>query len=223
MFIDPSGCIGVMPDGSIYMAEGDTEIDKQLLLYKINYENAETDNERKEIAERAAELRANNPNTSEKQDRWHVSADLSLDYYTVTDITDKLNDLMAQEAVEYGDLYYQFEAMNYLKFYNLVRNGAVYDLKNQPDWQHEQFIYNDEVIDKDAPGNINYGYLGKVMGINDNTLCIAAGAAQIKAGTSNLAYIFSYGDDPRDQYRIKQGINIYKNEHRSLFGLYWGK
>lgn len=67
----------------------------------------------------------------------------------------------------------------------------------------------------DAPGNIMYGYLGKIFGFSDLTLLAAAGFAQINAGTSNATWrnLQNFGDDPRDQSRIKKGIEIYKSRH----------
>lgn len=102
-----------------------------------------------------------------------------------------------------------------LRFFYLVRNGGQYDLKNQPDWQHDEFIYNGEIVDKDVPGNILYGYLGKAMGFRDDTLYTAAGLAQIRAGTSKPEWQNNiyYGDDPRDHARIMQGIEIYNTSH----------
>ncbi|MNY23198.1 hypothetical protein D3C86_1568520 [compost metagenome] len=51
-------------------------------------------------------------------------------------------------------------------FYYLVKNKAPLDLKNQPYWrEYRHFIYNGEVVDNDVPGNIVYGYMGKVLGL----------------------------------------------------------
>lgn len=101
-------------------------------------------------------------------------------------------------------------------FYDLVKNNAKLDLKNQPDWQDKQFIYNDEIIDNDVPGNIMYGYMGKVFGFADILLYAAAGYAQKKAGTSKDEWnnFKNFGDDPRDTERIKQGIEIYNGRHK---------
>lgn len=88
----------------------------------------------------------------------------------------------------------------------------VTDLKNQPDWQHEHFIFYDEVIDKDAPGNINYGSFGASIGIGNLTLYSGAGGAQIVAGTSSWEFASSYFDDPRDKARIEQGIQLYYSD-----------
>ena len=98
-------------------------------------------------------------------------------------------------------------------FYNIVRNGSLMDLKNQPEWHHSHFIFREEVIDYDAPGNINYGYLGKIFAIKDLVLYAGAGYAQIMAGNSNPNFITSFFDDPRDQKMIKYGIDIYNHNH----------
>ena len=105
------------------------------------------------------------------------------------------------------------------RFYELVRNKGPYDLKNLPDWQKEHFIYNGEIINKDVPGNISYGYLGKAMEIPDEILIKAAGYAQQQAGTSSPEWVRleGFGDDPRDTTRIKQGISIYDEWHKGPF------
>ncbi len=51
------------------------------------------------------------------------------------------------------------------------------------------------------------------MHIPDIYLLAFAGIAQIHDGTSKLSYIFSYGDDPKDQARILQGIEKYNADN----------
>lgn len=106
-------------------------------------------------------------------------------------------------------------SINLGEFKVLVQNKGELDLKNLPDWQHEHFIYNGKIVDKDVPGNIMYGYLGKVMNIPDEILYMSAGGAQIIAGTSYLEWLntTNFGDDPRDTARIRQGIEIYTKWH----------
>ncbi len=88
------------------------------------------------------------------------------------------------------------------------------DYKQQRDGHYENF------------GNFNYGATGRAFGFDANTLLRMAGDAQIKAGTSKpgwgdpqmlgpfpnpfLPGIPPYGDDPRDQYCIKKGIEYYE-------------
>jgi len=130
------------------------------------------------------------------------------------DITNKLNTLMADAESKYA--YWNTGAIfiDYPTFYNLVRNKGPYDLKNQPDWQHDLFVYNNMIIRKDVPGNMLFGYLGKAMGIQEHVLLAGAGFAQIQAGTSEWWWtLVSYGDDPQDQYWIDYGFRTYRAKH----------
>jgi len=72
-------------------------------------------------------------------------------------------------------------------------------------------------------GNFHFGAVGAAMGFPDTILLNEAGIAQKKADTSKPEWgepafryfpFFGdapYGDDPRDQYWIKQGIDYYRN------------
>lgn len=91
----------------------------------------------------------------------------------------------------------------------MVGNGKKYDLKNTGDWNDWQFFFDGYVIAYDAPGNILYGFFGKAIGIDEETLLSAAGIAQLAAGTSKLEYYDSRFDDPRDQEMIKLGFEYY--------------
>lgn len=96
-------------------------------------------------------------------------------------------------------------------FYNKVKNKGAWDYK-QKDSKYENF------------GNFHYGLMGKIAGISDTTLLKAAGWAQKRAGTSKESWGDSgipgiggkppYGDDPVDQYWIKQGIEYYQNYYK---------
>jgi len=87
------------------------------------------------------------------------------------------------------------------------------DVKNQSGWQHSAFIYDGELVDQDVPGNINYGYFGKFCNIPASALLMGAGYAQIAAGTYKLEFYQTFFDDPRDTYRLLQGIEIYNQWH----------
>ncbi len=113
----------------------------------------------------------------------------------------------------YADMKHASEIVKLSEFYDLVRNGSAVDLKNQG-YNASKYIYIGNIIDGDAPGNIAYGYLGKAFGFTDQLLLRAAGYAQKRAGTSRPEWgeplgEEPYGDDPRDQRKIKQGIALY--------------
>ena len=100
-------------------------------------------------------------------------------------------------------------------FYSIVQNNGELDLKNLSLFQtNATYIFDEEIVDQDALGNITYGYLGRYFDIPPMVLLYGAGFAQYQAGTSDLKFFFSYGDDPRDQYRIMQGILLYDRLHK---------
>lgn len=87
-------------------------------------------------------------------------------------------------------------------FYSQVKNRGPWDFK-QRGAQYESF------------GNFHYGAVGTAAGFSKETLLRAAGVAQSRAGTSNRLFGSwwsgaPYGDDPRDQYWITEGIDYAK-------------
>ena len=114
-----------------------------------------------------------------------------------------------------------------LRFINLFDNGKIYDIKLQENWQGTSvFKFNGEYIDDDGPGNILYGYIGKLYGYSDNILRTATGFNQIwgKGSKTHLAWmILGNGDDPTDQENINRGIEFYKMTKSEGFGgIDWG-
>lgn len=94
-------------------------------------------------------------------------------------------------------------------FHNEVKTGAPIDLKNQPEWSsHPLYIYNNEIVDVDALGNILYGVLGAYLNIDKTTLFIGASVAQT---IDNWEFEIKL-DDPRDVKWWKYGYNLYFNE-----------
>lgn len=92
----------------------------------------------------------------------------------------------------------------YYWFYQKVRNGGEWDYKQK----------DRRLADL---GNFNYGAAGYAAGIPEGTLYAGAGFAQSRAGTSRPNWgkwygKFPYGDDPRDQFWIKQGVD-YAKQH----------
>jgi hypothetical protein len=113
-----------------------------------------------------------------------------------------------------------------LLFYNLVDDGGILDLKRQPGWESPKFVYNGEVVNNDVPGNIVYGYLGKHFDLPDTVLYFGAGSNQMKNAVKtaikegrNLLEAFkdysldTFGDDPRDTARIRQGIETWNKKY----------
>jgi SPP1 gp7 family putative phage head morphogenesis protein len=96
-----------------------------------------------------------------------------------------------------------------------VQSGGEWDYKKE-DYAKEDF------------GNFNYGATGRALGFNEETLLRMAGTVQrdrkAEWGHFDDNNIFisdpntSYGDDPRDQEMIKQGIDYYDNDYKPNFG-----
>lgn len=90
-------------------------------------------------------------------------------------------------------------ALTYSWFYMKVRNRGPWDYKqNHPEF--ENF------------GNFHYGAVGYAAGIPAKILLMGAGFAQERAKTNRKEWGHwyqkpPYGDDPRDRYWIRQGID----------------
>lgn len=124
-------------------------------------------------------------------------------------------------------------------FYDHVKGKGVWDYKNRENTiyglvndlkDNTNFTFQGSKMDAADIGNHHFGIMGKAAGFNDVTLLQMAGWAQMKAGTSlpewqksktvnypgmgvsvpTRVYLPPYGDDPRDQILIKNGINYYK-------------
>lgn len=96
------------------------------------------------------------------------------------------------------------DAFLFSGFYSQVKNRGPWDFKQRGP-QYENF------------GNFHYGAVGTAAGISAAMLLRAAGAAQSKAGTSNVEFGFwwstaPYGDDPRDQHWISKGIEYARSK-----------
>lgn len=84
-----------------------------------------------------------------------------------------------------------------MQFYKKVRNKGEWVLKQLSEYQGT-FRFNDLVIQGQDIGNINFGYIGKALGLPDS---FPLSDAQKRAGTSNFSFIMaSNGDDLRDNW-----------------------
>jgi RHS repeat-associated protein len=90
-----------------------------------------------------------------------------------------------------------------------VKPGGPMDYK-QYGAQYEEF------------GNMNYGATGSALGVPEVVLVHAAGAVQILTGTSDRTFggpldmgDSSYGDSPKDQFWIHQGVLLYQARAKS--------
>jgi hypothetical protein len=100
-----------------------------------------------------------------------------------------------------------------LWFQDQVRNDGPWDYKQQRTYPGQY----------EAGGNFNYGATGRALGLSERFLLREAGRAQQAAGTSLPEWgspgsrwnpwggSGSFGDDPGDQYWIRQGSQYYES------------
>jgi len=100
----------------------------------------------------------------------------------------------------------------YSWFRGKVASGKAWDFKDNDykSYKDTGVIVCGREYRNDMPGNFHYGFVGKAAGFSNWTLFNAAGAAQIKAGTSSRKYHCTNYDDPEDQEFIRLGILLYK-------------
>jgi len=97
-------------------------------------------------------------------------------------------------------------------FYNQVRNGGPWDLKNTAykAYRVSGIALCGRQYRVDMTGNFHYGFCGAAAGFLDYTLFKLAGEAQQRAGTSRSEFSCTYGDDPEDHEFIRLGILLYE-------------
>ena len=128
------------------------------------------------------------------------------------DITENLNNEMrnnAQTLIEYREAHGYIKTVEF--FVNKVKPGGDWDFKSQDDWaldSSKKYLYNGIELRYDDIGNIHYGYVGRVL-FSESVLLIAGGGIQIIAGTSSWEYWQSNFDDPRDQWAISFGCDLW--------------
>lgn len=202
--------VAIGPDGKFIVPENVSSANKQLLsLMKERDALPVGDAKRLALEEEIHMLYESIPENDQK-----VNPKNDYSFYILGgDVTDQLNTYMRQAEIDYADMHDRFWLENFREFISLVGNSAMMDLKNQPEWQHSACIYAGEIVDQDSLGNINYGFFGTHCNIPESVLMAGAGYAQIRAGTSELEFWMTFFDDPRDSYRVMQGIDIYEQWH----------
>ncbi|MDV2442531.1 hypothetical protein CMV00_01785 [Elizabethkingia anophelis] len=70
--------------------------------------------------------------------------------------------------------------------------------------------YNGQAFGAEDFGNYNFGIAAKAYGFSLNFARAGAGLYQIYSFTSNIKWISSYFDDPRDSMMIKRGYYHFK-------------
>lgn len=105
-------------------------------------------------------------------------------------------------------------AARWVWFYNQVRNGGPWDLKNSAykPYAASGVTICSQTYRVDMTGNFHYGFVGAAAGFLDWTLYKGAGEAQKRAGTSRAEFHCTYGDDPEDHEFIRLGILLYDTQ-----------
>ena len=219
--------IGVLPDGTYINTTGDSDAD---VLYEIlraeaaGEISAEEANRKK--AQLARQIAADKyPSDMKEQealyrDRLTAFLNRDISYYTeIPDVTERLREIMRTAEKEMNDYTYYLGMMadatddsSVMYFRRMVTDHGPYDIKYWPEFlSHSLFVFDGEIVSRDALGNILYGYLGKTQNFSDLSLRAFAGLNQMrKASLGEIISSFrSFGDDERDQERILQGIRIY--------------
>ena len=197
----------IMPDGTYLVPELVSEVDEQMLaLMKKRDSLAEGDPQIEELNTQLQSIYA----SAEENNRHVYWRKPYAIYLFGGDVTDRLNEYMKNTSSNYADMHDRYWAENTIEFYQLVRNGAEMDLKNQPEWQNSAYIFDGEVVSQDALGNINYGFFGAYCNFPASVLMAGAGFAQWRGGNWEWGFISTLLDDPRDTYRVFQGIEIYE-------------
>lgn len=206
--------VAVGPDGELIVPENAKPYDRRML------ELMKKRDELPEASEEWAEIQAeiNRLDTENKENDYEllsVDSDHAYNFYILgEDVTDRLNKYMRQTEVDYAHMHNRPWVENLIDFYLLVRGGGEMDLKNQPEWAHSAYIYNGELVSQDALGNINYGYFGIFCNFPKIVLIAAGGVAQVLSHKKvNLEFWYTLADDPRDTFRVMQGIDIYDLWH----------
>lgn len=203
------GAVVIMPDGNYLVPELVSDVDKQMLaIMKERDSLTEGDQRIDELNEKLQGL-YDSADENERHVYWKKPYSF---YFFGGDVTERLTEYMKNSCSNYAEMHDLYWAENLSEFYRLVRNRGEMDLKNQSEWQNSAFIFDGEIVSQDALGNINYGYFGKHCNFPDLVLIAAGGAAQVLAGTSNVENWQVFFDDPRDSYRVMQGIEIYEKD-----------
>lgn len=209
--------VSYLPDGTFIQPENLKPLDEKMLeLMKIRDSLEQGSSERDKVEQEIEDLVKENKEYKEKHGEkiLSVSCNKPYSFYAFGgDITDQLNTYMRNTETKYAYMHQRTWAENLIEFAKLVGNKREMDLKNQPEWQHSAYVFNGEIVDQDTLGNINYGYFGRHCNIPSIVLIAGAGVAQLFAGSSEIGFWFTLFDDPRDNDRVTQGIEIYEANH----------
>ena len=149
--------------------------------------HAETQGARDEIGKLTNEIRDNNyiikDCTEEANHQLYLNGiqfarhNIKIKNFSANDfmkVVTKINNGIALSTADYAisGIYWLFSVNNDGKWDYKRLNSDKEHREMAPDWWSEQgyFMYNGEIISDDDFGNINYGYLGTILGLSPETL-----------------------------------------------------
>ena len=212
MYADPNGLLSILPDGTIHTNKNDNSTNVRLLQLKIDYANATSDYERREIAAAAEQLR--NVTTEEVK----VFAWQSLEDFELTDATYAILPAFIENANEALAHPLDFEW-----FYNMVNHECPWDVKLKEQWEMEfgivfpeetgevwvEFMGEGYILTPEEIGNIMYGFTGSAAWYPPQVLYAGGGvAASGYIGALKSGYPY-WGDSPEDHESIEKGIELW--------------
>lgn len=102
----------------------------------------------------------------------------------------------------------------------MVTDGAAYDIKsaeggefstkNKKAFKNGYAFYDGKLFRYDDFGNFNYGVAGKAFRLSESILKVGAGINQLSKPSVPHS-IFSFGDEDKDNYMIRQGFEYNNN------------
>ena len=114
-----------------------------------------------------------------------------------------------------SNAFYEGLVGKYLWFYNQVNHNGPMDYKRngrRPWWALgcNKFYFRGKIITFEEYGNLNYGYVGKALGISDWIIFAGGGFAAFTGKGAKSWRVDYFFDSEDDHDSISWGIDIYK-------------
>lgn len=204
--------VGVLPDGTLVYGEDTNSLEVRLASLVIHQSQSRNPESYQEYIDECAKQLADEWFDNEEDQQDWIDKATKPEYYDIPDVTeDVMSLLFLQEAKYKSNLLMSNYTISFIDFILKVQSGGDFDLKNQDAFQQNQlFVFDGEIVSRDALGNIAFGYLSKVYNIPENVAFGGAGAAQLVSGNFDSDWIETLWDDPRDAVRVAQGMDLYR-------------
>jgi len=225
VFVDPSG---KAMDYDQYLPLTATERD-QIEAAGMRWNDAKTDAERRRAQADANAIRSKYVNLTEINGNFYIDYSKEIDAMFNQNFRTAVN---MRYVIATMPMDNPLEVVQTLAwFHQQVQAGGPMDFKNQASWESAlsgtyylgedsiQFLVNGVLMTSADLGNINFGYVGALMGIGTDVLLLEAGVAQLQKdyGYDLARAHFEalscgetkwYGDQPDDYQNILIGIGM---------------